>query len=94
MKKNGVYFKKQAESVADPENKNEDLRRKGIFTALVYIAITLAAIVIFVVVRSNGEHNLVALLLALAIAVTCVEVYWSNPDKKAYVLWKKLFNKD
>ena len=91
MKKNGVYFKKQPET---PENTDNTLRRKGIFTALVYIGITLAAIVIFVVVRSNGEQNLVALLLALAIAVTCIEVSWSNPDRKAYVLWKKLFNKD
>ena len=91
MKKNGVYFKKQPET---PEKTDDTLRRKGIFTALVFIAITLTAIVIFVVVRSNGEENLVALLLALAIAVTCIEVYWSNPDKKSYVLWKKLFNKE
>ncbi len=91
MKKNGVYFKKQPET---PENTDTTLRRKGIFTALVYIGITLAAIVIFMVVRTNGEQNLVALLLALAIAITCVEVYWSNPDKKSFVLWKKLFNKE
>lgn len=90
MKKNGIYFTKTKET---EETKTEELRRKGIFTALIFVIITLCGIAVFLAVRTAGRQNLVVLLLALAIIVFSIEVYWSNPDKKSFVLWKKLFNK-
>ena len=90
MKKNGIYFTKQKET---QEEEEKNLRRKGIFTALVFVALALAGIAIFIVVRTNGVQNLVVLLLALAVIALSIEIYWSNPDKKSFVLWKRLFNR-
>lgn len=93
MKKNGIYFKKQ-NTVTDNKGKaDEPGRRKGIVTAFVFVILTLIAVFVYLFVRANGRSYLSTWLTALAIIAVCIEVYWSNPDKKSFVLWRKLFNK-
>lgn len=95
MSKNGVYFDKNKKNEASEQvTENGPKKRKGIITALIYAAITIAAVAIYMIVRSDGVQNFVVLFLALAVVVTCIEAAWSEPDRKSYVLWKRLFNKE
>lgn len=93
MKKNGLYFSKPQKDSENRETGEKSNRRKGVSTALVFVILTLLAVFVYVFVRVNGREYLTVWLLALAIVATCIEVYWSNPDKKSFVLWRKLFNK-
>lgn len=93
MKKGGIYFTKKEEETKTQTEENIK-PRKGIKTALVYVALTIAAVFIYIVVRTKGLENMIPLLLVLAVAAVCIEISWADPDRKPYVLWKKLFNKE
>ncbi len=93
MKKNGVYFqKKEEEEKKEPETGVK--QRKNLITALIFVALTIAGVFIYIVVRSKGIANMVPFLLILAVVAVSIEAAWAEPDRKAYVLWKKLFNKE
>ncbi len=94
MKKNGIYFSKQSKTTEKQGSEGNSVRRKGIMTALVFVILTLLAGFVYIYVRVNGREYLTVWLLALAILAVCIEVFWSNPDKKSFVLWRKLFNKE
>lgn len=89
--KNGVYFtskKPEEPPVSSPQWKKQRLAH-----LLIYVAITLGAGVIYMFVKAKGTEYLTVFLLALFIMVTCVEVYFSNPDKKSFSMFKRFFNK-
>lgn len=90
MKKNGIYFTKQQET---EEVQEQSLRRKGIVTGLIFMALTIAAVAVLIIVRTKGEANLIVFLLALAVIATCIEVWFANPGKKSYSLLKKILYK-
>lgn len=90
MMKNGRYFTsdKKKEIKKEPQD-----TRKYFRTLMLYVAIVLGAVAIWIMVNTKGSAYLTAFLLAFFIIVTCVEVYLANPEKQEYSLLKKLFHK-
>ena len=87
MKKNGRYFtrEKKGELQQEPKDTRTYFRR-----LLLYVAILLGAVAIWIMVNTKGTAYLTAYLLAFFIIVTCVEVHLANPEKEEYSLLKKL----
>lgn len=90
MKKNGRYFtnEKKTEVQNEPKDTRIYFRR-----LLLYVAILLGAVAIWIMVNAKGTEYLTAYLLAFFIIVTCVEVHLANPEKKEYSLLKKILYK-
>ena len=90
MKKNGRYFtnEKKTEVQNEPKDTRIYFRR-----LLLYVAILLGAVAIWIMVNTKGAAYLTAYLLAFFIIVTCVEVHLANPEKEEYSLLKKLLYK-
>ena len=90
MKKNGRYFTsgKKAEIQQEPKDTRTYFRR-----LLLYVAILLGAIAIWIMVNTKGTEYLTAFLLAFFIIVACVEVHLANPEKQEYSLLKKILHK-
>ena len=90
MKKNGRYFvnEKKTEAQQGPKDTRTYFRR-----LLLYVAILLGAVAIWIMVNTKGTAYLTAFLLAFFIIVTCVEVHLANPEKQEYSLLKKILYK-
>ena len=94
MKKNGVYFQKKDEEINKKPDETDVKKRRPIITALIFTALTIAGVFIYIIVRSRGIANMIPYLLILAVVAVSIEAAWAEPDRKSYVLWKKLFNKE
>lgn len=90
MKKSGRYFTKEKKTEMQSEPKDTRIYFRRL---LLYVAILLGAVAIWMIVNAKGTAYLTAFLLAFFIIVTCVEVHLANPEKKEYSLLKKILYK-
>lgn len=90
MKKNGRYFtkEKKTETQLEPKDTRTYFRK-----LMLYVAILLGAVAIWIMVNTKGTTYLTAFLLAFFVIVTCVEVHLANPEKQEYSLLKKILHK-
>ena len=90
MKKNGRYFTKEKKTETQQEPKDT---RTYFRTPLLYVAILLGAVAIWIMVNTKGVAYLTAYLLAFFIIITCVEVHQAHPEKEEYSLLKKILHR-
>mgnify|MGYP006320803543 FL=1 len=90
MKKNGRYFTKEKKTETQQEPKDT---RTYFRKLMLYVAILLGAIAIWIMVNTKGTTYLTAFLLAFFVIVTCVEVHLANPEKQEYSLLKKILHR-
>lgn len=90
VKKNGRYFGAEKKKESQTEVKDT---RKIFRVVLLYVAILLGAVGVWIMVNTKGMEYLTPFLLAMFIIVACVEYSLGHPEKKEYSLLKKLLYK-